>query len=595
MVWQQEHKLAYENFLEKHNFVLYCLLVLFITMSVRLLYLQVVRGNYYKDISEQQHIQIILERAPRGIIYDRFGNKLVENKTAFVALFYPFAQYTTPPKELLIKLNKIFPVKNLTTRLIQSWSRGKVVRLAEDLSLEEMFRIQEQRLLLPGISVIRESKREYTDLMANSHLVGYLSEITAKELENVKPDTYKMGDYIGRSGIEKVWDGTLRGQDGGWQIEVDAYGHQTRLIRHIPSSVGGSIYTTIDANLQKAAYEGLEATLKLKKARGAVIGIDPRSGAVRILVSSPGFDPEKSFSREFNKYITDKDLPLFNRAIQALYPPGSIFKIITFVGALEEKVIDPSKTFLCTGQFAFGDKVFKCWEKKGHGRLSLLPALSKSCDVYFYQLGLKSGSDLIEKYAKMFRLDKQTGIELAGEKKGLIPSKEWKMARFGQPWTPGDTINMAIGQGFLWVTPIEMAVMMSAVANGGTLYKPYLLDRIESSGGEILSKTDAKKLSEIQLSPEVWQLIKEGLEEVVKTGTGQGCFFKNLKVSGKTGTAQNPQGDDHAWFIAYAPSDNPELALTIIVENGGHGGSVAAPIARKIFKEAFKEETKNEW
>jgi penicillin-binding protein 2 len=591
MVWQQEQKLSYENFLEKHQFILYCFLALFIILSIRLLFLQVVRGNYYNNISEQQHIQTILEKAPRGIIYDCYNKRLVENKTVFVALFYPFAQFTTPPKDLLIKLNKIFPINNLTTRIIQGYSRGKVVRLAEDLSLQEMFRIQEQRLLLPGISVIKESKREYVDPEANSHLIGYLSEITAKELDNIKQESYKLGDYVGKSGLEKTFENSLRGQNGGWQIEVDASGHQTRLIRHIESSIGNSLYTTIDSNLQKIAYDELQKT---PSKRGAVIGIDPRSGAVRILVSSPGFDPEQSFSKGFGQYLKDKNLPLFNRAIQAMYPPGSIFKIVTFVSALQEKIVTADKTFICTGKFNFGDKVFGCWEKKGHGKLSLLPALVKSCDVYFYQLGLKIGPDIIEKYARIFRLDKATGIEMSGEKKGLVPSREWKKAKYSQPWTPGDTINTAIGQGFLWVTPIQTAVMMSAVANGGTIYKPYMVDRIVSPQGEMLFKADPAKVAEVELSPETWALVKEGLKEVVKTGTAQACFFKNLEVSGKTGTAQNPSGEDHAWFVAYAPSDKPELALAVLVENGGHGGSIAVPIARKIFKEVFKEETKDE-
>lgn len=587
MVWQQEHRLSYEDYLEKHRVIVFLFIALFVFLFIRLFHLQVVRGNYYRGISEQQRIQRILERAPRGVIYDYKGNVIVGNKTSFVALYYPFTQDNLlPPQESINKLSSILSDNKLSSRLARGWRTGQAVRLADNLPKEEMFRLMEQRLVLPGISVVKEARREYRSPEINSHLVGYLSEISKKELESMDGDGYHTGDWIGKRGLERIYDSSLRGQDGGWQIEVDAYGKQTRLVRHIGSNVGGSLYTTIDAHLQDVAGEALSQT---STGRGAVVGIDPRSGAIRIMVSYPGYDPNLSFSPEFARYLKDKNLPLFNRAAQALYPPGSTFKIITFLGAIAEKKVSPDQTFNCTGSFAFGNKKFKCWEKKGHGQLSLKEALAKSCNVYFYQLGLKAGSAVLQSYARKFRLGEVTGADILSEKAGLMPDDEWKKKKMHESWHSGDTINMAIGQGPLWVTPLQMASLISTVANKGTVFQPHIVDKAFSSSGEEIYSYKPVIKSEIKLPDEVWNILQEALEGVVKNGTAGATYFPDLRVGGKTGTAQNPHGKDHAWFVAFAPVENPELALAIVVENGGSGGAVAAPVARKIFEEAFKK------
>ncbi len=588
MVWQQENRLNYEDFLEKYQVVIWALLSLFLILSSRLFFLQVVRGAYYRDLSEQQRTHLILERAPRGVIYDVTGQVIVGNKAAFTALFYPFSQNKIPAKEVMEQLGKILPLKNLKASIALGWRTGKVVRLSDSLTRSEMFQLQEQRLAFPGISVVKEERREYNAPEYNAHLTGYLNEVTQDELDDALSDEgYKSGDWIGRSGLEQSYNTFLRGQDGGWQIEVDAYGHQTRLVRHILPRMGNSLNTTIDEKLQEVAGEGLA---KSPTGRGAVVAIDPRSGAVRCFVSGPGYDPNASLTRDFYKYVVDKEkkLPLFNRAVQGLYAPGSTFKLVTFSAALAEGGVDPSLTYYCPGHFDFGDKVFLCWNKKGHGRLSLIPALANSCNVYFYQLGLKIGPKLLYKYAKMFRLGEKTDIEIPSEKKGLIPDAEWKLKKMHDAWWQGDTINMAIGQGPLWVTPVQLAVYVAAVANSGTIYKPYIVDSVVSPSGEKLYQAVVTKKGEVKMPEQVWRLLHIGLEEVVLNGTGRGCYFNNLKVAGKTGTAQNPHGQDHAWFIAYAPADNPELAIAVIVENGGHGGTAAVPIARKMFETYFK-------
>ncbi|OGS37072.1 MAG: penicillin-binding protein 2, partial [Elusimicrobia bacterium RIFOXYB2_FULL_49_7] len=574
MVWQQEHRLAYEDFLEKYRIVVILFLGLFLMLAARLFHLQVVKGKHFRTLSEQQRTQIILERAPRGIIYDRKGDIIVGNRTSFVALFYPFSQDFTPPRETLERVGKILPIKNVTAHITRCWRNGQVVRLAENLSRAEMFQLLEQRLVLPGISVVKEARREYRASEANSHLIGYLNEITRNELDGMGPDGYKMGDWLGRRGLEKVYDPVLRGQDGGWQIEVDAMGRQTRLVRHIPSTIGSSLYTTIDARLQEIAGEAMKKT---PTGRGAVVGIDPRTGAIRVLVSSPGYDPNTSFSSEFRKYLVDKSLPLFNRAIQGLYPPGSTFKIITFLGAVNEHKIDLNQTYHCNGAFTFGNKTFKCWEKKGHGTLSLVDALAKSCNVYFYQVGLRVGPKILESYARKFHIGEVTGAGLPSEKAGLVPSEEWKRKKLHEPWHQGDTINMAIGQGPLWTTPMQMAQMMSIVASRGEIYQPYIVEKITTPNGELVSQFTPKKKGEFKLPKESWDILIRALGEVVQNGTAHACYFPDLKIGGKTGTAQNPHGDSHAWIVAFAPLENPELALAIVVENGGSGGAIAGP------------------
>lgn len=585
MVWQQEHRLIYEDFLERYQIVVIFLLALFFLLSARLFHLQVVRGGYYRTLSEQQRTHVILERAPRGIIYDCNGSVIVRNKTAFVALFYPFSQTNVPAKEVLDKLKGILVGdKDLSAAITQGWRTGQVVRLSNDLSRYEMFKLQEQRLVLPGISVVKESRRDYVAPETNSHLVGYLNEITTKELDDLRNEGYKPGDWMGRGGLEQIYNAALRGQDGGWQIEVDALGHQTRLVRRITPVIGNSLHTTIDEKLQEAAGEGLKTS---PTGRGAVVALDPRSGAVRALVSSPGFDPNKSFSREFSKYLQDKRLPLFNRTVQALYAPGSTFKIITFTAAVAEAGIDPALSYLCAGHFALGNKTFACWFKKGHGNMNLVSALSNSCNVYFYQLGLKVGPRSIEKTARQFHLGEKTGIELPSEKQGLVPGEEWKMKKMHEAWQQGDTANVAIGQGPLWVTPAQMALMMMTVANSGTIYKPYIVERVTTPHGETVFTRRVEKRGTVNLQQRAWDLLHKGLEAVVESGTGRGCYFPNLQVAGKTGTAQNPQGQDHAWFVSYAPADNPQLAIAVIVENGGHGGTAAVPIARKMYETYF--------
>ncbi|OGS06152.1 MAG: penicillin-binding protein 2, partial [Elusimicrobia bacterium RIFOXYA1_FULL_47_7] len=516
MVWQQEHRLSYEDFLEKYQFIIYLFILLFLFVSLRLFHLQVIRGNYYRTISEQQRTQIILERAPRGIIYSAGGEVIVGNKTSYVALFYPFTQEATPPKTTLDRLGRILKEKKVINSLVKGWRSGQVVRLAEDLTRQEMFSLLEQRLMIPGISVVKEARREYAYPEAVSHLVGYINEITRRELDSMSEEGYRSGDWMGRGGLEQFYDPKIRGTDGGWQIEVDAMGHQTRLVRHVRSTIGNSLYTTINLKLQEVAASALA---KSPTGRGAVVGVDPRNGEVRILVSSPGFDPNLAVTGEFTQFLKRKDLPLFNRTMQALYPPGSTFKIVTMAAALAGNKASLSQVYNCQGSFKYGNKTFKCWEKKGHGRLNMTQAFAKSCNVYFYQLALKVGPELLEKYSRDFRLGEPTGLEGYSEKAGLVPSPEWKKEKLRDSWHPGDTINMGIGQGALWVTPAQMASLISTVANGGTVFKLHLVSKIVNQSNETVARFRPQRTGMVNLPGDVWANLHFALKEVVKNGT----------------------------------------------------------------------------
>lgn len=591
MVWQREDKYAYEKFLKRHKIILVFFVFLFAVLSIRLFFLQVVKGNHYRNISEQQRMHNTYERAPRGTIYDANGNVLVGSDFTYVALFYPFEQQKMPTDETIEEINKILG-RDIKPSIDRSWRNGRVVKLADNLTMDEMFKIQEKRLILNGIAVVKEPKRVYYNAEATSHITGYTSEIQSNELEDLLEEGYKIGSHIGRGGIEQIYDRFLQGVDGGWQFEVNAKGYQTKIFEYIPPKIGAGVYSTIDIEIQKVAYEALKNS---STGRGAAVVLDVRNGAVKALVSSPGFDTNTVGTKDFIKYLRDKKkLPLFNRALQAHYPPGSIFKIVTFVAATEILNVNPRTLINCTGSFELGDRFYSCSYKPGHGKVNLITAMAFSCNVCFYQYGLQLGVLNIEKFAKKFYLGQKTGIDLPHEKQGFVPNPEWKKSKMKMSWLQGDTVILAIGQGALTVTPVQMAAMISAVANKGIYYQPYIVEKVETLDGSVLYKHDLKTKDPIELSEKSWNLLHRALVDTVEYGTGVRCKLDGIKVAGKTGTAQNHQGEDHAWFVSFAPADNPEIALAIIVENGGGGGLNAVPIAREIYEEYFNIKTKTE-
>jgi penicillin-binding protein 2 len=583
MVWQREDKSVYENFLEKHKVILILFILLFFCLSVKLFYLQIVKGNKYRIISEQQRLHNTDERASRGVIYSSDNKVLVGNESAYVALYYPTGGHKKISDETLKELGQILG-RNIKPKIDNSNKYGKVLKLADNLTKEEMFKVREQKMRLNGIIVMREPRRVYPLGEASSHATGYTSEIKPVEIEDLSEQGYKPGDYIGRGGIEQAYDLYLQGRSGGWQVEVNARGYRVKTSKYIPPEIGATVYSTINSKIQQSAYDALKNS---DTGRGSAVVLNAKTGAVLALVSCPGFDANKIRTKEFGNYLKDKNLPLFSRALQAIYPPGSIFKVITFVAAVEILGIDPSEKVLCTGKFELGDRNYACWYKAGHGRLDLIHATAQSCNIYFYQLGLRIGVKNLENFSKKFYLGHKTGIDLPNEKGGFVPNPEWKKSKQKMKWLQGDTLIFAIGQGGLGVTPLQMAHMMSAIANKGTCNKPYVVEKIVDIYGEELYIHKHKKEEKIELSDHTWSLLSAALLETVESGTGKRCKLKDIKVAGKTGTAQNPHGKDHAWFISYAPADNPEIVLAVIVENGGGGSKNAAPIGKEIYETYF--------
>jgi penicillin-binding protein 2 len=439
-----------------------------------------------------------------------------------------------------------------------------------------------------------------------------MGEISQRELDQPNyfkkpkylkdPEPYQIGSFVGKSGVEKEMERVLTGKDGGYQVEVNAVGYKINIMRRIDPIPGHNVILTINAELQKTAEEALKGKV------GAIVAVDPRNGKILTMASSPSFDPN-SFSRgisskEWEELINNPGHPLMNRCIQAVHPPGSTYKLVTAAAALEESLVTEDTSFFCRGIFKLGNRSFRCWKRPGHEKVSLVKGIAESCDVYFYQLGILLGPDLLAGYAKGFGFGAPTGITLKNEKSGFVPTSGWYRKRYGIPWQTGESLSIAIGQGSNLVTPLQIVMAYAAVANGGKLYEPYCIDRVITVEEEVIESTKPKERGSIPLSEKNRALLMQSLWEVVNTpvGTGTLASIPEKNVSGKTGTAQvvslakkkeNADRDtfsDHAWFAAYAPGDEARIAVVVFIEHGGHGGSAAAPVARTLISHFFKLE-----
>jgi len=573
----------------------YFIIAIVSILLIRLFSLQIVkRGELYK-LSEANRIQLFFDPAPRGIIYDRNGKIIVENTGSFSVLFSPTNLTRGQTEEILKKLSEILNLNyySMSTKVRSSIRQPlNSILLAENVPRPQVFCLAEEKVNLPGVNIEVEPRRHYLHRNLASHLLGHLGEIGPKEIEALSGAGYKLGDIIGKSGVEKIYDNSLRGMSGGRQIEIDANGRQLRIINSVLPEEGDSLILTLDERIQRLCEDALEGK------SGAICAINPASGEVLALVSKPDFDPnlftERLSPSRTQQLFTDSGLPMFNRAIQSQYAPGSLFKIVTAIAALEEGVISPDETMDCRGSLRIGNRDFKCWKERGHGRLNIVQAIAQSCDIFFYQLGLRVGGDELAKYARMLGLEKKLDISLPSEARGLVPDSTWKKIHFGEGWYPGDTANMSIGQGYLEVTPLQMASLISLIANGSVIYKPFIVKKIINGQGEIIETFQPKVIGKPRISSETLSVIRKGLREAVISGTSQVVKFKGLTVAGKTGTAQNPHGEDHAWFICYAPEEAPRIALAVMVEHGGHGASAAAPLARQILNGVFALEGEKE-
>lgn len=570
--------------------------VALVVIVCQLWYLQVLEGGRFQEASDKNRIRIRPIAAPRGILFDRTGAPLVDNRPAFTLSLIPreldrdiarrdaalgrlSALMQIPYQELLDAATRVSPDSFLP------------VRIRRGLTMEDVAKVEEWKLELPGVIVEVEPQRAYPTSRFAAHLLGYVREASDEQL---KGGRYRRGDMVGQSGLERLLDEFLRGKDGGERIEVDAMGRPVRLIQSTEPHPGAQVITTVDRRIQEAAERAMDGHA------GSVVVMDPRNGDVLAMVSTPAFEIDQFTGTiqadAWRRVVQDPGHPLLNRTIQSMYAPGSVFKIVVAAAGLQEGTITPGDRTHCRGEFHLGAWTFKDWKKEGHGTVDLMGAMRESCNVYFYEKGLKITGPVIAKYATMFGFGQPTGIDLLGERFGLIPQPKARKGRGAAAFHAGDTVNMSIGQGQVLVTPMQVARFMSAVANGGVLWKPRLVQRIERPERGVVWSDAGTVNGHVELSPAVWAFLRQSLWAVVNDGgTGAGARIPGLDIAGKTGTAQMianskaEKGQDHAWFASFAPANAAEVVVVVMVERGGKGGQVAAPMARKILNSIFLE------
>ena len=558
-------------------------------LGLRLAQLQILDSAEYRLMAERNASQMIYQTAPRGRIYDRAGVPLATNQPSFSLIFLPGkgqARQDLEPlaRELGRQLGR--DPQDLLETLDQAEREQTSARLAENLPTPTMFQLSELKTLYPGVDLITEARRYYPFGRFASHLLGFMGKMSPREWKMRKAQGYRADSRIGKMGLESAFEDELRGRDGGIQMEVDAQGRLKRKLGEIAWQPGSNIHLTIAAAVQKAADDGLRKSIT---GRGAAVAIDPRNGDILAMSSQPDFDPNALLSTdpEEVKRIS-RALPEFNNAIAGAYPPGSTFKPIVSLAALNEGRITSRDTFFCPGYFKLGSRLFHCDKHEAHGTVSFLKGLAESCNVYFYNVGLKTGGDRIERYARAFGIGQKTNIPLRGEKSGHLFGPETRR-KAGKGWYDGDTLNLSIGQGELTVTPLQMAVVAAALANRGKVWRPHYMQKIVYVDGRPDFVQKPELMSQIVAKDSAWDLVQNAMEVVVSSGTGYPAKIPGLIVAGKTGTAQNPHGKDDAWFISYAarPGESPSIAIAVLVENAGYGAAAAAPVAKKMILAAF--------
>lgn len=566
-----------------------------VLFAARLFYLQLVRGGYYRQLADENCISIVKQPAPRGYIYDRNYNELVVNEPSFNVSIVPFHFSRQQEKEAMIRdLAAILEMDPAEINEKLSQQREYLLQpvvIKRDLSKKELAALAEKRASVPGLTVSEEPKRSYPYNSLASHVLGYVGEVNAEQLKKKSYSAYRRGDVIGQTGIEAYYDMTLRGQDGITYILTDARGRQLKEIGRVQPKQGKNVVLTIDYRLQRFA----EAKMEEYNYNGVIVASDPETGEILCAVSKPDYDLNyfsgKINLKQWKKLIRDKGKPLTNRLTQGLYSPGSIFKIAVGCGALNENIIGLNDAFLCDGTYWINIWPYKCWRRSGHGWVSFWRGITGSCDIYFYKVGLKMTVEMLHKYAVMFGLGEKTGVDLPGEKRGLVPSREWKKRIEHSPWFPGNTVMMSIGQGYIMATPLQILGIINVMANGGGAYVPHFFKASTDIDRKIQDQYSKKKLFEINVKPEVINIMRNALRGVVGTpeGTGKKSAIKGIKVAGKTGTVENPHGENHAMYAGFAPFNDPKIAVYVLIEQGGSGGDKAAPIAGKVMEFYLRE------
>lgn len=578
-----------------------CVLIVFMILFLRLVYLQLIKGEEYRRLSETNCVRLKSIKPSRGLIFDRYGELLVDNRPAFdLMIVLEDAGSVSDTVSLLAFLIQE-PYVDLMEQIQKAGDAAlyKPIVLKKDISRDQLAVVEAHKFDLPGIFVEIEPTRHYIYPEMASHLLGYLGEVNQKELESGEFPNVRSGDQIGRYGVEKSFESYLQGRRGGRQVEVDVNGRVVQVLKTVDPVPGNDLHLTLDLPLQQLAED------LIKDRDGAVVALDPSNGDVLVMASSPAFDQNDFIggisSDKWRALMENPGRPMTNKAIQGEYPPASTYKTLTAIAALEEKAIDINTTFFCPGFYTFRGRKYQCWRKHGHGRINVVDALSRSCDVFFYQSGEKIGVDALAQYARGCGLGRPTGIDLDHERQGLIPTSDWKRDRFHEPWFPGETLSISIGQGFNLVTPLQMAVFTAAIANGGTLFRPRIVTTVKDVHGRVIAELEPEIIGGIPAGKNTLDMVRKGLTDVVQgeRGTARSIRIKQIEIAGKTGTAQvfsRKTGEkfdneklgrtlqDHAWFVCYAPARNPVIAISVIIEHGEHGSSAAAPVAGTLVK-----------
>ncbi|HXN07330.1 MAG TPA: penicillin-binding protein 2 [Nitrospiria bacterium] len=588
--------------------ILAVLAIGFFGILLRAWTLQMTQGDYYREQSESNRVREVFIQPKRGKILDRTGKVLVNSVPGFTLYLVP-----EDFKDRDFVINRISEVVGFTAEEIEKKINQREstpylpVKIKDGLTLREVALIEEDQTSLAGARVEVEYERNYVYGRLAAHLLGYVSEISEKQLDLPENENAPQGTLVGQYGVEKKYDAILRGEPGEKGIEVDALGHEIKVL-HVREPHGAKdLYLTIDLDTQKAAEEALGDEV------GAIVALDPNTGGVLAMVSHPEFEPQALSGRisqkDWDVILKDPFKPLNNRAIQGTYPPGSVFKVVMSVAALEANEIEPGHLADCKGFLPFGKKIFRDWKRGGHGFVDMHRAIVESCDVYYYRLGQQIGIDTISDQAHRFGLGKVTGIDLPGEKEGLIPSQEWKLKARKEPWYEGETLSVSIGQGYVSFTPLQAAVMMSQIANGGFRYQPRVLQSVYDRESGKVDQVSTVLQEKMEISPRTLKTVRQALRGVVHEphGTAGAAKSEFFETAGKTGTAQviaakagiggnlnaktlSKLFQDHAWFVAYAPFDAPRIVIAVLVEHGGHGGSTAAPLAKKVFEAYLKRD-----
>ncbi len=575
-----------EDVKQRLNWLLIFIVICFITLVLSLWYLQMIKGEEFKERAVENRIRSLVEDAPRGRIYDRQGELLVTNRPAVVVSIIPAE--VDDLKKLSERLSKIIGISSEEiSQIVKNYQENpfKPVKILDDVKTNKIVEIEERKDELKGVILEVKPRRNYLYHDFAAHSLGYVGEIDKEELQQFGNPKFQGGDIIGKAGLEKYYDDILRGEKGGREVEVDALGREIATLLYQKPVPGKDLVLTIDRDLQ------LYGENLLFGKKGSIIVSDPNSGEILALVNRPSFSPnlfaDGISHSDWERLSSDADYLLTNRSVQGVYAPGSIFKVVTAIAALEEGVTDRERKIYCSGSFKLADRVFTCWKETGHGILSIVDAIAQSCNVHFYTLGKDLGIERFNKYMQKFGLGEKTGIDLPAEVIGTIPSTQWKKREIKEIWFPGDTINLSIGQGYLLLTPLQVHNLITVIATEGEVYKLHLVKKIISADGKTVKEIKPEIYRKVNFSPDTFKIIKEGLRQTILKGTGWRASIKELAVAGKTGTAQNPQGETHAWFIGFAPYEDPEISITVFLENGGEGGEAAAPIARAMLEKYF--------